>query len=419
MKKRLGVIWQAHDELRHKGSAVVTARLYHHFWWPSLDNDVRWFIRSCHQCQVRQFTGVLIPPTVQPPTALFRKAYMDMMSMPKTGGFKGIIQARCSLSAYPEARRVQEETGNMIATFIFEDILCRWGALEEIVTDNGSPFIKALDILGKKYKIFNIRISAYNSCANSIVEHQHRPVRESIMKAADGIESKWPSVFHSVMWAERVTILKSTGYSPYQIAHGTKPLLPFDLAKATYLAPPLDTMEMMDLLAIRARQLQKWKEDLEMVKERVLKVRYASVRHFLDKHQHTIRDFDFKPGALVLVRNSAIEMELNCKSKPRYLGLMVVVRRTEGGAYVLAKLDGSVAKTSYATFRVIPYHARRQITGPIPEEGDYDIDDTLDLGHDDSTGELAVGGEPDDPVNKEVDPVREWNGDEDEWGTLW
>jgi hypothetical protein len=98
---------------------------------------------------------------------------------------------------------------------------------------------------------------------------------------------------------------------------------------------------------------------------------------------------------------------------------MVVVRRTGRGAYVLAKLDGSVMKTSYAAFWVVPYHARRQITGPIPEEGDYDIDDALDLGHDDSTGELAVDGEPDDPVNEEVDPVREWNGDEDEWGTLW
>jgi len=154
------------------------------------------------------------------------------------------------------------------------------------------------------------------------------------------------------MWAEHVTIQKSTGYSPYRIAHGTELLFPFDLAEAMYLAPPLDTMEMMDLLAIRARQLQKQKEDLEMVKERVLKACYASVRHFLDKHQHTIRDFDFKPGALVLVRNLAIEMELNRKSKPRYLGPMVAVRRTERGAYVLAELDGSVAKTNNYHFKI-------------------------------------------------------------------
>jgi hypothetical protein len=362
---------------------------------------------------------VLILPTVQPPATLFWKVYMDTMSMPKTGGFKGIIQAWCSLSAYPEARRVREETGDMIATFIFEDLLCRWGALEEIVTDNGLPFVKALNILGKKYKIFNIRILVYNSHANGIVKRQHRPIHKLIVKAADGVESKWPLILHSVMWAEHIIIQKSTGYSPYWIAHGTKLLFPFDLAEATYLAPPLDMMETMDLLMIWAWQLQKWKEDLEMVKERVLEACYVSVRHFLNKHQHTIRDFDFKPGALVLVRNSVIKMELNRKSKPRYLGLMVVVRRTERGAYVLTELDGTIVKTSYAAFWMVPYHARRQITGPIPEEGDYDIDDALDLGCDDLTGELAVDGKPDDPVNKEVDPVREWNGDEDEWCTLW
>jgi hypothetical protein len=43
-------------------------------------------------------------------------------------------------------------------------------------------------------------------------------------------------------------------------------------------------------------------------------------------------------------------MELNRKSKPRYLGPMIVIRRTEKGAYVLAEMDGAVTKTSYAAF---------------------------------------------------------------------
>jgi hypothetical protein len=129
------------------------------------------------------------------------------------------------------------------------------------------------------------------------------------MKAIEGSESKWPTVFHSVIWAEHVTIQWSTGYLPYRIAHGTEPLFPFDLAEATYLVPSLDSMETVDLLAVRARQLQKREEDLEMVKERVLKAHHASVQQFLDKYQHMIQDFDFKPGVLVLVWNSPTSLK--------------------------------------------------------------------------------------------------------------
>ena len=413
VEKRLAVIQQAHDNLGHKGVFVVSMRLSERFWWPALEKDVKWFTRTCHQCQVRQFTKIRLPPTVPAPAALFRRAYMDTMSMPKAGGYKGIVQARCSLSAYPEARRIREETGEAIAAFIFEDILCRWGAVEEIVTDNGSPFVKALDILGKRYRIFNIRISAYNSRANGIVERSHRPVREATMKAVEGVESKWPSVFHSVIWAERVTIQRSTGYSPYRIAHGTEPLFPFDLAEATYLAPPLDSMDTVDLLAVRARQLQKREEDLRMVEERVLKARYASVRQFLDKYQHTIRDFDFKPGSLVLVRNSAVELELNRKSKPRYLGPMIVVKRTARGAYVLAELDGAVAKTSFAAFRVVPYHARQSCTGPIPVQSRRDADDSSNVIReaDEEADSFREAGIPPHLIdtNSEVDEHEIWS----------
>lgn len=56
-----------------------------------------------------------------------------------------------------------------------------------------------------------------------------------------------------------------------------------------------------------------------------------------------IKDFDFQPGALVLVRNSWIEMELNWKAKEKYFGPIVVVRRSPQGSYTLAELDGAIS----------------------------------------------------------------------------
>jgi len=39
---------------------------------------------------------------------------------------------------------------------------------------------------------------------------------------------------------------------------------------------------------------------------------------------------------------------------------MIVVRRTKGGTYILAELDGMVSKLRYAAFRLLPYLLRNE-----------------------------------------------------------
>lgn len=76
---------------------------------------------------------------------------------------------------------LRKENSHAIGDWIFQDILCRWGTLVEIVTDKGTPFIKALAYLEKKYHVKHIRISGYNSRAN-LAEHPHFDVRPSLFK---------------------------------------------------------------------------------------------------------------------------------------------------------------------------------------------------------------------------------------------
>ena len=359
-------IHEAHDNLGHKGFYSTLRAILDRFWWPTLAQDVKTYITTCHECQLRQTTKVRIPPTVATPAPLFHKAYIDTMLMPPAAGYRYIVQARCSLTAWPEWRALRTETGRTLGAFIFEDILCRWGAIDEIVTDNGSAFVAALTYLADRYGIRHIRISAYNSRGNGIVERQHRTIRESIVKACQGEIHKWPVVAPHAFWADRVTTRKSTGHSPFYMAHGTEPTLPFDLTLATFLIPdiakPLPTSE---LIAIRTRQLEKREEDLAAILSNILRSRYESVRQFEKAHAATIQNHDFKPGALVLVRNSSIETDLGRKTKPRYYGPMVVVRRTQNGSYRLTELDGAVSKLRYAAFRLVPYHARSRSSIPV------------------------------------------------------
>jgi hypothetical protein len=76
-------------------------------------------------------------------------------------------------------------------------------------------------------------------------------------------------------------------------------------------------------------------------------------------------DYNFKPSTLVLVRKKGIEGELDCKTKLRYTGPMVVVRRNRGGGYVLAEIDGSLSRLRFGATRLVPYLAREDVSVDI------------------------------------------------------
>ena len=61
-------------------------------------------------------------------------------------------------------------------------------------------------------------------------------------------------------------------------------------------------------------------------------------------YKNVIKDYNFKPEQLVLLQNTKVKIDLGQKTKPRYLGLYVVCRRTESKSYVITELDRTVAR---------------------------------------------------------------------------
>jgi hypothetical protein len=368
-RDRLKILEAVHDELGHKGFQPNRDLMTKRFWWPESITDLKWFVQSCQTCQERKVAKYHIPPTVPEPGNLFGRVHIDTFFMPKHGGYKYVVHAVDSLTGWPEAQALTVENARTIGRFIFHKLLCRFGAIQEIVTDNGSAFVKALDYLAEKYHINHIRISPYNSQAQGIVERQHYGLRESLVKLCGKKLSKWPELLEYCLWAQRTTTKKNIGYSPYYMVYGTEPVFPFDVEEATYLAPGLSNLVSTDsLIAIRARQLQKRPEDLESMKRLIWEQRRKNAGLFAKKNKNIIRDFDFTPGKLVLVRNSAAESGLRNKYLPRYLGPYVVVRRNQGGAYILAEMDGTVSKLRFAAKRLIPFYLRSTLDLPQANE---------------------------------------------------
>src|SRR5882724_6266803 len=175
----------------HRAIFSTLSNLRERVWWPMLDEDVKWFILTCHPCQTRQTHHLHLLPTIPNIPMLFRKVHIDTMLILTVNKFRYLIQARCALLSWPEWRPLWKENKKTLGDFIFEDILCRWGGVAEIVTDNGPAFVAVAGYLSVKYGIHHIKISPYNSQANGVVECKHSDIHESLMKTCNNEHLKW------------------------------------------------------------------------------------------------------------------------------------------------------------------------------------------------------------------------------------
>jgi hypothetical protein len=214
----------------------------------------------------------------------------------------------------------------------------------------------------ERMNIPHVKISPYNKHATRVVEQGHYTLREAIVKSCGGKIESWPQKLAAALLADRVMVSRVTGFSPYQLLHGTNPILVFDLAEATFMVSGFRTgMSTTELLTLRIRQLSKHNRDIKRASETLKKARFRSKQQFEWRFRKKLQKEEYAKGELVLVRNVGIEMAVSSQRKTddQYFGPYEVARKNKGGAYILRELDGSLFKNNpTAAFRLLPYIMR-------------------------------------------------------------
>src|SRR5438034_5843859 len=141
-----------HDHIlsAHFGIKATYEKTKERYYWKGLKEDVEIYVKSCDKCQRREKPkgkNELHPIEVKEPFYMIGVDFVGPLPITENGN-RYIIVAMDYFTKWPEARAVENMKANTIAKFIFEEIICRHGVPQIMLSDRGTSFVnKVIDKL--------------------------------------------------------------------------------------------------------------------------------------------------------------------------------------------------------------------------------------------------------------------------------
>ena len=140
-----------------------------------MTNDIKKFIGECDRCQKSRVNKLMKGTKDLHPIPVPRKVWsqvgVDIMSMKEVDGFRYIITAMDYFSKNMEMRALRKKSAKEVAIFLYEEIICRWGSPDVIITDQGREFCNSInDQLMERAHCKHRITSSYHPQSNGLVE---------------------------------------------------------------------------------------------------------------------------------------------------------------------------------------------------------------------------------------------------------
>ena len=230
----------------HFSAKKVYDRLRKHYWWKGMRADVYHFCRKCLVCASRKGPGRAVrPPLVPIPVGgPFHRVGVDVLQLPVT--HKGNRYVVCFVDyltkiLWVEAFPMADQKADTIARILVEQVICRHGVPEQLLSDRGTNFLSELnkgvcDILGIK----KINTSGYHPQTDGLVEKFNSTLDSMIAKCCETKKRDWDDHLPYLLYAYRTMMQESTQESPFYLLYGRDSRIPTE----TRLSMPTPTYEL-------------------------------------------------------------------------------------------------------------------------------------------------------------------------------
>jgi Integrase zinc binding domain/Integrase core domain len=216
----------------HFGIKHTIENVKRNYYWPNMGNDIREYIESCNECQM---TGkpkrdpTIIPIKVTEP---FDQIGIDFVGPLKISskGNRYIIVATDYLTKWPEALPVKSAKAKEVASFLYEEIICRHGVPSSMISDHGAAFLgKVIELLKEEVGFKHKLAAPYHPQTNGLTERFNGTLCKALGKCVNSANEDWDDLIPSVLFAYRTLKHSTTKHSPFYLLHGKEAQLPIHL----------------------------------------------------------------------------------------------------------------------------------------------------------------------------------------------
>uniref|UniRef100_A0A2N9FEE8 Uncharacterized protein n=1 Tax=Fagus sylvatica TaxID=28930 RepID=A0A2N9FEE8_FAGSY len=295
-------------------------------------------VQTCHKCQMYQNSKNAPPQylhTMASPWP-FSAWGMDVIGAitPKaSNGHEFILVAIDYFTKWVEACSFKNVTQVAVTRFVKNNIICRYGMPEMLITDNASNLNnRMMDQLCQQFKIQHHNSAPYRPKMNGAVEAANKNVKKILSKMTETYKD-WHEHLPYALCAYRTSVRTSVGATPYSLVYGMEAVLPVEV-------------EIPSLRILSQTQL----EEAEWAPSPLYQRRIERA------YNKKARPRTFQPGDLVLKKRNMALSDPRGKFAPSYEGPYVVKKAFSGGAIILADMDGEEFRSPINSDSVIKYH---------------------------------------------------------------
>jgi hypothetical protein len=316
-EEKRNLILQCHEECGHGSVDPTYLLVLRSKKWQGMYRDVRECLKLCQTClsfnKKNRDTKFHRLELGNP----FSRVGIDVVGpLPRSErGKKYLIVATDYVTRWCEARATKDKSARTIAKFVLEEIICRHGPPNELLSDRGLEFLnKTVAELCNLFKIYKSFTSAYHPQCNGAVERTNQSLVAKLAKLVNGKWKDWDEYLELTLYAYRISPRKISKFSPFELLYGRKPVPWGEIGE------PSDDVENNELVIERLKEVRKDMLQIERdIRDREMK----------DTSETEI----FSTGDVVMRRKAPadIKNKLDCKFEGPYQ----IIKVGRKGSYTL------------------------------------------------------------------------------------
>ncbi|XP_049369418.1 uncharacterized protein LOC125834305 [Solanum verrucosum] len=313
------------------------------YFWLTMETDCIRYVKKCYQCQTHADMIRVPPNELHVTSSLWPFAALGMdvigpIEPAASNGHRFILVAIDYFTKWVEASSHKLVTKKVVDDFVKNNIICRFGIPESIITNNGTNLNSdSMRSFCEKFKISHRNSTAYRPQINGAIEVANKNIKRILHKMIDN-HRHWHEKLPFALQGYRTSIRTSTGATPYFLVYGNEVVIPAEVE-----IPSLRIIQEAELSDVKWIQVRA--ENLALIYGR----RINAICHGQLYQNRMAREFNkkvrprhFSPRQLVLKRIFPNQDEARGKFSPNWQGPYIVSRVLTGGALILAEMDGEV-----------------------------------------------------------------------------